>query len=51
MLPILLGNNLAMPIPERAALGLALAILVPVCYGLYHNLSLDSGQAARMVGN
>ena len=37
MLPILLGNNLAMPIPERAALGLTLAILVPVCYGLYHN--------------
>ena len=37
MLPILLRENLAMPLPALAPLGLVLAIAVPICYGLYHN--------------
>jgi len=37
MLPILLGENLSVPIPDMASLGLQLAISVPLCYGFYHN--------------
>jgi drug/metabolite transporter (DMT)-like permease len=38
MIPILLGVNLSIPIPELAIFGLIVAGLVPLCYGIYHNV-------------
>ena len=38
MMPILLGENLSIPVPEMAMIGLIVACLVPLCYGIYHNV-------------
>ncbi|MDC1115155.1 DMT family transporter [Alphaproteobacteria bacterium] len=38
ILPILLGENLSIPVPELAVFGLIIAGLVPLCYGIYHNV-------------
>lgn len=38
MMPILFSNKLTIPIPEMAVFGLIIAGLVPICYGIYHNV-------------
>ena len=38
VLPMMLSENMIMPKPEHAMTGFTIALMVAVCYGLYHNL-------------
>lgn len=38
LLPMMLSENMIMPKPEHAMTGFTIALMVAVCYGLYHNL-------------
>ena len=37
LLPMMLSEDIIMPNPDKAMLGFALALLVSLCYGIYHN--------------